>query len=138
MQGKLGIWEKPGMYTQLLSPEGARLESGRHCLPAWGKHSQSKKALISHLQNEDPPWMRNDIASRVALVVKNLPANAGDIRTRDSIPGLGRSLGEGNGKPLQCSCLEKPMDGGVRWATVYRATKSRPQLKQLSRRLQAA
>ena len=113
MQGKLGIREKPGVHTQLPWPEGARLASGRHCLPAWGKHSQSKKALISHLQNEDPPRMRNDIASWVALMVKNLPANAGDIRTRDSIPGLGRSPGEGNGKPLQCSCLEKPMDGGV-------------------------
>ena len=132
MQGKLGIREKPGMYTQLLSPEGARLESGRHCLPAWGKHSQSKKALISHLQNEDPPWMRNDIASRMALVVKNLPANAGDIRTRDLIPGLGRSLGEGNGKPLQYSCLENPMDRGAWQTTVHRVAKSQTQLKQLN------
>ena len=137
MQGKLGIREKPGVYTQLLPPEGARLESGGHCLPAWGKHSQSKKALISHLQNEDPPWMRNDLASRVVLVVKNLPASVGDIRTRDSVPGLGRSP-EGNSEPLQCSCLEKPMDRGVWWATVYRAAKSQPRLKQLSRHLQTA
>ena len=41
-----------------------------------------------------------------------------------SIPGLGRSPGEGNGNPLQCSCLENPMDGGAWWATVHGATKS--------------
>ena len=41
------------------------------------------------------------------IVVKNLPANAGDV---GSIPGLGRSLGEGNGNALQYSCLENPVD----------------------------
>ena len=49
-------------------------------------------------------------------VVKNLPANAGDA---GSIPGLGRSPGEGNGNPLLYSCLENPMDQGARWATVH-------------------
>ena len=53
-------------------------------------------------------------------VVKNLPANAGDV---DSIPGSGRSPGEGNGNPLQYSCLENPMDGGVWRATVHRVAK---------------
>ena len=45
-------------------------------------------------------------------MVKNSPANAGDIRDAGSIPGLGRfpGLGEGHGNPLQCSCLENPMD----------------------------
>ena len=43
-------------------------------------------------------------------MVKNLPANAGDIRELDSIPGLGRSPGGGHGNPLQYSCLENPMD----------------------------
>ena len=42
------------------------------------------------------------------LVVKNLPANAGDIRDVGLLPGLGRSPGVGNGNPLQCSCLENP------------------------------
>ena len=46
------------------------------------------------------------LVSQVALVVKNLPANAGDIRDMGSIPGLGRSPGEANGNSLQCSCLE--------------------------------
>ena len=53
--------------------------------------------------------------------VKNPPANAGDM---SSIPGLGRSPGEGNGKPLQYSCLENPMDRGAWWATVDRVAGS--------------
>ena len=44
----------------------------------------------------------------MALAVKNLPTNAGDIRDTDSIPGLGRSPGEGHGNPLQYFCLENP------------------------------
>ena len=48
--------------------------------------------------------------SQVALVVKNLPANSGDKRDMNSIPGLGRSLGEGNGNLFQYSCLRNPMD----------------------------
>ena len=54
-------------------------------------------------------------------VVKNPPANAGDM---GSIPGWGRSLGGGHGKPLQYSCLENPMDRGTWWATVHGITKS--------------
>ena len=46
-------------------------------------------------------------------VVKNPPANAGDARNMGLIPGSGRSHGEGNGNPLQYSCLENPMDGGA-------------------------
>ena len=52
-------------------------------------------------------------SSQVALLVKNLPANAEDIRDLGSIPGSRRSPGEGNGNPLQYSCLENPMDRGV-------------------------
>ena len=48
----------------------------------------------------------------MVLEVKNLPANAGDISDGGSIPGLGRSSGEGHGKPLQYSCLENSMDRG--------------------------
>ena len=46
----------------------------------------------------------------MALVVKNLPANAGDVRDAGLIPGFGRSPGEVNGNPLQYSCLKNPMD----------------------------
>ena len=52
------------------------------------------------------------------LVVKNLPANPGDIREVGSIPGSGGSPGEGNSNPLQCSCPENPMDRGAWRATV--------------------
>ena len=51
-------------------------------------------------------------------MVKNLPANAGDIRAVRSIHGSGRSPGGGHGNPLQYSCLENPMDRGAWWATV--------------------
>ena len=54
------------------------------------------------------------------LTVKKPPANAEDIRDTGSIPGLGRSPGEGHGNPLQYSCLENPMDRGAWGATVHR------------------
>ena len=54
----------------------------------------------------------------MALVVKNLPANAGDVRDGGSIPGLGRFPGGGHGNPLQSSCLENPMDREAWWAIV--------------------
>ena len=57
------------------------------------------------------PWIK----------VNNLPDSAGDA---GSIPGLERSPGEGNGNPLQYSCLENPMDRGDWWATVHGVTKS--------------
>ena len=66
----------------------------------------------------------------MALVVKNLPASAGDLRDMGSIPGLGRSPGGGRGNPLQYSCLENPMDRGVWWATVHRVTKNQTRLKR--------
>ena len=49
----------------------------------------------------------------MAPVVKNVPANAGDVSDAVSVPGLGRSPGEGHGNPLQNSCLEHPMDKGA-------------------------
>ena len=51
--------------------------------------------------------------SQVELVVKNLPANAGDLRDTGSTPGWGGSPGEGHGNPLQYSCLENPMGRGA-------------------------
>ena len=65
------------------------------------------------------------------LVVKNPPANAGDIRDVRSIPGLGRSPGGGHGNPLKYSCLENPLDIGDWWATVHSVTKSQTRLKLL-------
>ena len=61
-------------------------------------------------------------ASQMVLVIKNSSANAGDARDLGSIPGPGRSPGEGNGNLLQYSCLENPMDRGAYRATVHRIT----------------
>ena len=63
-------------------------------------------------------------ASEMVLVVKNLPANAGDVRGAGSIPGLGRSPGGGHVHQLQYSCLENPMDRGAWWATVHGVAQS--------------
>ena len=68
----------------------------------------------------------------MTLVVKNPSANAGDIRDEGLIPGSGRSPGRGHGNPLQCFCLENPMDRGAVWATVHRVAKSWVGLKLLS------
>ena len=62
--------------------------------------------------------------SQVALVVKNPPVSAGDVRDVGLFPGLGRSPGEGHGNPLQYSCLENPMDRGAWLAMVHRVAKS--------------
>ena len=65
-------------------------------------------------------------------MVKDSPANAGDIGDMVSIPGLGRSLGGGHGNPLQYSRLENPKDRGAWRATVHKVAKSQTQLKRLS------
>ena len=67
---------------------------------------------------------------QLVLVVKNLPASAGDARDVGSIPELGRSPGVGNGTLFQYSCLENSMGKGTWWATVHGAAKSRTQLSR--------
>ena len=63
-------------------------------------------------------------------MVKNLPANAGDIRDPGLIPGSRRSPGGRHGNPPQYSCLENPMDRGAWQATVHGIAKSQTRLKQ--------
>ena len=63
-------------------------------------------------------------ASQVALVAKNLPANAGDLRDAGLIPGSGKSPGVGKGNPLQYSCLENSMDRRAWQATFHGVIKS--------------
>ena len=65
-------------------------------------------------------------------MVKNLSANAGEIRDTSLIPGSGRSPGGGHGNPLLYSCLENPMDRGASQAIVHGVGKSRTRLKLLS------
>ena len=100
------------------------IQSFQYCNILLSHHLQLWWVLVLNISRT---W-----ASQVALVVKNPPANAGDIRDVGSIPGLGRSPGEGHGNPLQYSCLENPMDIGASQATVHRVTKSWTWLKQLS------
>ena len=68
----------------------------------------------------------------MALLVKNQPASAVEKRDAVLIPGLGRSPGEGNGNPLQYSCLDNSMDRGAWWAAVHGVAKSWRRLKRLS------
>ena len=69
-------------------------------------------------------------------VVKNLPTSAGDAGDSGLISGWGRFHGEGNGKPLQYSCLENAMDRGAWWTIVHGVTKSNT-TEQLSRHAQS-
>ena len=64
------------------------------------------------------------ILIRVSLVADS-KASARNVGNLGLIPGLGKSPGEGNGNPLQYSCLENPMDGGAWWASVHGVAKSR-------------
>ena len=68
-------------------------------------------------------------ALQLAVVVKNPPANAGDVREEGSTPGSGRSPGGGHGNPLQYSCLENPKDRGAWQARVHRLANSWTRLK---------
>ena len=70
-------------------------------------------------------------SSQVALVVKNAPANAGNLGDIGSVPSLRRSYGEGNGNPLQYSCLKNPMNRGAWRAMVHRVAKNQTWLKWL-------
>ena len=76
-------------------------------------------------------------ASQVALMVKNPPANAGDIRDSDSISGSGRDPRGEQGNLLQYFCLDNPMDRGAWWATVHRVAQSWTGLKQLNTHMHA-
>jgi len=98
--------------------------------------SQLSKRLSSGLQCS--VWLSFTLfysyswTSQVALLVKNLPTNAVDIRDSGSMSRLGRSPGGGNGSPLQYTCLENPTDRGASQATANRVAKSRTQLKWLT------
>ena len=80
---------------------------------AWGAtvHGVSKsRTLLSDFTHS---LIHMERASQLLLVVKNLPANAGEIRDAGSIPDSRRPPGGGHGKPLQYSCVENSMDRGA-------------------------
>ena len=110
--------------TQLLirkGPPSVSYSGGRTRKSRWIPMAES-----SNLQNQLLlQWLSFPGGSEV----KASAPNAGDL---GSIPGLGRSPGEGNGNPLQYSCLENPMDGGAWWATVHGVTKSHTRLSDFT------
>ena len=104
----------------------------------WNNSYQGHQALVlleltQHLHSEDSPWKPSALGFSKGFPggseVKVSACSAGDL---GSIPGSGRSPGEGNGNPLQYSCLENPMDGGAWWATVHGITKSRTWLSDFT------
>ena len=90
-------------------------------IPAWHSWSGTGQLCTSFHSSVNSAG-----ASPGGSVVKTPPANAGDV---GSVHGLGRSPGEGNGNPLQYSCLENLMDRGAWWATVHEVAKSRTRLR---------
>ena len=92
-----------------------------------GGQSIGASALVLPMSIQD--WLcwglHKNWASQMVPVVKNLTANARDIRDAGSLPGSGRFPGEGHGNPLQHSWLEIPMGRGAWWATIHQVTKSR-------------
>ena len=88
---------------------------------SYGEHCS--KICVSQWTNFIFQWPVHGV-SQVVLVVKNLPANAGDARHTGSIPELGRPPGVGTGNRLQCSCLGNSMDRGAWWATAQGVAKS--------------
>ena len=80
-----------------------------------GQKGDSKKEFNKSFGNNST----SGEASQVAVVVKNPPANAGDVRDAGSVPGSGRSPGGGHANPLQYSGLENPMEGGAWKAAVH-------------------
>ena len=106
----------------------------KHC--SYGDTDVEKKCMDTEGWGGTNWEIRIDIYARLCIKWESLVAdskasahNAGDP---GSIPGLGRSPGEGNGNPLQCSCLENSMDGGAWWATVHGVAKSRTRLSEFT------
>ena len=108
----------PGSPDTMFPLQGAWVWSLVRALRSW---------MLCCMVNINKSW-----ASQVALVVKNPPSSAGDLRVAGSIPGSGRSLGGGHGNPCQYSCLKNLTDRGAWRAIVHRVAKSWIWLKLLS------
>ena len=89
-------------------------------------NDKQKPPVQTELENNRSKEQRTSL---VAQMVKASGYNVGDL---GSIPGSGRSPGEGNGNPLWYSCLENPMDGGAWWAAVHGVAKSRTRLSNFT------
>ena len=89
--------------------------------------SKGLRSLLQHRSSKASILRRSDFPGGSDGKVSAY--NVGDA---GSIPGSGRSPGEGDGNPLQSSCLENPMDGGAWWAAVHGVTKSRTRLSDFT------
>ena len=96
----------------------------------WGDFFQIVE-FFNYLKNIFGSLQRLHGASQVVLVVKNLPANAGDLRVTGLILGSGRSPGGGHGDPLQYSCLENPYGQRSLVGTAHGVAQNQTKLKQL-------
>ena len=114
-----GGHDNPLQYSCLENPHEQRSLAG---YSPWGRKESDTTERLKHSTG----GLR---ASQGALVVKNLPANAGDVRDTGSISRWGRSPGGGNDNPLQYSCLENLMDRGTWRATVHGVLTSWTRLK---------
>ena len=92
----------------------------------WGLHFAVEESRLMSRETNECIWKLGVLGGSDS---KESACNAGDL---GSIPGSGRSPGEGHGYPLQCSCLENPMDRGARRVTVHGVAKSQTRLKRLS------
>ena len=120
------IFYRFSKLPNLLHRESLSLNSwwGKKKICLWlGARAVSSFQRYLHFKHN---WQNLSVSwdSQVALVVKNPPSNARCLRDMGLIPGWGRSPGGGHGNPLQCSCLENPMDGGAWGATVHGVAES--------------
>ena len=137
------LWRAWGLIPNMILPLLPSCRGFFFALGCW----VSPQSLPSAKQSPSPtiflgllcPWMwyiymsvYTFKASQVALVVKKLPANTGDVRDAGLILESGRSLGGGHGNPFQCSYLTNLMEETAWWATDHRDAKSQTWLKQLS------
>ena len=110
---------------------GSKITADGDCSDEIKRHFLLGRKVITNL---DSILKSRDIANKGlgfpgAAEVKASAYNAGDL---GSIPGSRRSLGEGNGNPHQCSCLENPTDRGAWWATVHRVAESQTRLSDFT------
>ena len=112
------------LCSQSRVPGSTPGQGTRSCMPPLSVSMPQLKIQHAITRMEDPAALRH-VFVWVALVVKNPPANAGDVRDVGSVPELGGSSGAGHGNPLKYSCLENPMDRGGCRATIHWVAKIR-------------
>ena len=132
-QGRAWLWVWALAEVHTLARLWLLIQKPIHC-HVWNRQLVGSCYKTQGAQSGALQWPRGWDAGRsgkltregqmVALVVKNLPANAGDLRNPGSSPALGRAPGGGHGNPLQYSCLENPMDRGAWRATVHGVAES--------------